>query len=109
MKSREHMEVLLNEKGDVYYKDEIDLHVLMYAEFDSFIFIDYLWVSAKARGQGIGHLLIEKLKKKNKPIILEVEPIDYEDLILKSVFISTTRRFYTCSVDRLPQKIFSRK
>lgn len=79
MKSREHMELLLQEKSDVYYKDESDKHVLMYAEFDTFIFIDYLWVSAKTRGQGTGHQLIEKLKKKNKPIILEVEPIDYDD------------------------------
>jgi len=79
MKSRKHMELLLQEKGDVYYKDESDKHVLMYAEFGTFIFIDYLWVSAETRGQGTGHQLIEKLKKKNKPIILEVEPIDYDD------------------------------
>ncbi|WP_284139410.1 MULTISPECIES: GNAT family N-acetyltransferase [unclassified Virgibacillus] len=79
MKSREHMELLLDEKGDVYYKDEGKYHVLMYAEFETFLFIDYLWVSSQARGQGIGHKLIEKLKKKEKPIILEVEPIDYED------------------------------
>ncbi|HLR72106.1 MAG TPA: GNAT family N-acetyltransferase [Pseudogracilibacillus sp.] len=79
MKSREHMELLLQEKSDVYHKDESPEHVMMYAEFDTFIFIDYVWVSAKTRGKGIGHQLIEKLKKKNKPIILEVEPIDYED------------------------------
>ncbi|WP_100011481.1 GNAT family N-acetyltransferase [Lentibacillus sediminis] len=79
MKSREHMEMLLEEKGDIYYKDESPQHVLMYAEFDTFIFIDYVWVSAKTRGQGVGHQLIEKLKEKNKPIILEVEPVDYED------------------------------
>jgi GNAT superfamily N-acetyltransferase len=79
MKSKEHMEILLEEKGDVYHKDESPNHVLMYAEFDSFLFIDYLWVSAASRGQGIGHKLIEKLKKRNKPVILEVEPVDYED------------------------------
>lgn len=79
MKSKEHMELLLQEKSDVYYKDESHQHVLMYAEFDTFIFIDYLWVSAETRGQGLGHKLMEKLKKRNKPIILEVEPIDYED------------------------------
>src|SRR5690625_2864233 len=79
MKSKEHMEMLLKEKGDVYYKDESPVHVLMFAEFNSFIFIDYLWVSAETRGQGTGHQLIEKLKKKNKPIILEVEPVDYDD------------------------------
>src|SRR5699024_2522727 len=74
MKSRKHMELLLQEKGDVYYKDESDKHVLMYAEFDTFIFIDYLWVSAETRGQGTGHQLIEKLKKKNKPIIWKLNP-----------------------------------
>lgn len=79
MKSKKHMEMLLNEKGNVYFKDESPKHVLMYAEFDTFLFIDYLWVSAATRGQGIGHKLIQKLKEKNKPIILEVEPVDYED------------------------------
>ncbi|WP_156288884.1 GNAT family N-acetyltransferase [Oceanobacillus salinisoli] len=79
MKSKKHMELLLKEKGDVYHKDESPTHVLMYAEFDTFIFIDYIWVSSETRGQGIGHKLIDKLKAKNKPIILEVEPIDYED------------------------------
>lgn len=79
MKSKQHMEMLLEEKSDVYYKDESDQHVLMYAEFDTFIFIDYLWVSAKTRGKGVGHQLIEKLKDRNKPIILEVEPVNYED------------------------------
>ncbi|WP_371069618.1 GNAT family N-acetyltransferase [Sediminibacillus sp. JSM 1682029] len=79
MKSQKHMEMLLKEKGDVYYKDEGPYHVLMYAEFKSFIFIDYVYVSAASRGQGLGHKLIEKLKAKKKPIILEVEPVDYED------------------------------
>ncbi|MDC3417202.1 GNAT family N-acetyltransferase [Aquibacillus salsiterrae] len=79
MKSKEHMETLLKEKGDVYYKDEGPHHVMMYAEFESFIFIDYLYVSSASRGQGLGHKLINKLKEKQKPIILEVEPVDYED------------------------------
>ncbi|MBM7554026.1 GNAT family N-acetyltransferase [Thalassobacillus pellis] len=79
MKSREHMETLLKEKGDVYHKDEGEHHVLMYAEFESFIFIDYVYVSAASRGQGLGHKLIEKMKAKNKPIILEVEPVDYDE------------------------------
>ncbi|MBO8156279.1 MAG: GNAT family N-acetyltransferase [Bacillaceae bacterium] len=79
MKSKEHMETLLREKGDVYHKDEGKHHVLMYAEFDTFIFIDYVYVSKDARGQGIGQKLMEKLKSRGKPIILEVEPVDYED------------------------------
>ncbi|WP_027725465.1 GNAT family N-acetyltransferase [Tuberibacillus calidus] len=79
MKSKEHMEHLLKEKPELYHKDEGPHHVLMYAETNDFIFIDYLWVSAESRGQGIGHKLIEKLKAKGKPIILEVEPLDYTD------------------------------
>ncbi|RSK26479.1 N-acetyltransferase [Bacillus sp. HMF5848] len=79
MKSKKHMELLLKEKSEVYHKDEGPDHVLMYAEFDLFIFIDYLFVSSKTRGQGLGHKLIEKLKQHGKPIILEVEPVDYED------------------------------
>ncbi|WP_186575724.1 GNAT family N-acetyltransferase [Aquibacillus kalidii] len=79
MKSKKHMEMLLKEKSDVYHKDESNDHVLMYAEFETFIFIDYLYVAAATRGQGLGHKLIEKLKEKNKPIILEVEPVDYEE------------------------------
>ncbi|WP_078595305.1 GNAT family N-acetyltransferase [Evansella clarkii] len=79
MKSKEHMELLLKEKKGIYNKDESENHVLMYVEMEDFIFIDYLFVSGKARGQGIGKKLLDQLKKKGKPIILEVEPIDYED------------------------------
>ncbi|MEN8699067.1 GNAT family N-acetyltransferase [Bacillus infantis] len=79
MKSREHMETLLKERSEIYHKDEGDNHVLMYVELDNFVFIDYLFVSKAARGQGLGHKLLDKLKKKGKPIILEVEPVDYED------------------------------
>jgi GNAT superfamily N-acetyltransferase len=79
MKSKEHMELLLNDKGDIYHKDEGKHHVLMYVELPNFVFIDYLFVSKESRGQGLGHKLMEKLKSKGKPIILEVEPVDYED------------------------------
>ena len=79
MKSKEHMETLLKERSDIYHKDEGPNHVLMYAELDHFVFIDYLFVSKNARGQGLGHKLMEKMKRKGKPIILEVEPVNYKD------------------------------
>lgn len=66
MKSKSHMEALLKEQSDVYHKEEGQYHVLMYAEFDSFIFIDYLFVSKKSRGQGLGSKLIGRLKKKKQ-------------------------------------------
>lgn len=79
MKSKEHMELLLKEKGNIYHKDEGSEHVLLYAEFDDFIFIDYLYVALSSRGKGLGGQLIKKLKEKEKTIILEVEPVDYQD------------------------------
>ncbi|WP_210364559.1 GNAT family N-acetyltransferase [Bacillus sp. REN3] len=79
MKSREHMETLLKERPEIYHKDEGPGHVLMYVELEDFVFIDYLFVAKETRGQGLGHKLIEKLKAKGKPIILEVEPVNYED------------------------------
>jgi hypothetical protein len=79
MKSKEHIESLLVEKCIVYIKDEGPKHVLMYVEFENFVFVDYLFVSKEARGEGLGRKLLNKLKEKNKAILLEVEPVNYED------------------------------
>lgn len=79
MKSKEHMDALLADKRSVYKKDEGPHHVLMYVEFKNFVFVDYLFVSTKSRGMGLGGKLLNMLKAKNKPILLEVEPVDYED------------------------------
>jgi len=79
MKSKEHMDALLKEKQTIYKKDEGPNHVLMYVEFQNFVFVDYLFVSKQARGEGLGHKILTDLKAKNKHILLEVEPVDYED------------------------------
>ena len=79
MKSQAHMEALLLNHGDIYHKDEGPHHVIMYVEQEHFVFVDYLLVAREARGQGLGRKLLEKLKAKGKPILLEVEPLDYED------------------------------
>lgn len=79
MKSREHMEVLLKEKPHLYKKDEGPKHIVTYAEFDDFLFVDYLLVSKEARGEGLGGKIMAQLKQKMKPIILEVEPVSYTD------------------------------
>jgi GNAT superfamily N-acetyltransferase len=104
MKSKEHMELLLEDKGDIYHKDEGKYHVMMYAELSNFIFIDYVFVSKDARGQGIGHKLLNKLKEKGKPIILEVEPIDYEDSDTEK-----RRRFYDREGFKLAESIGYRR
>ncbi|WP_432353438.1 GNAT family N-acetyltransferase [Sporosarcina sp. A2] len=79
MKSKEHMDALLKDKHTVYRKDEGPKHVLMYVETESFVFVDYLYVSSASRGEGLGKKLLTQLKEKGKPILLEVEPVNYED------------------------------
>ncbi|KWW16856.1 MULTISPECIES: GNAT family N-acetyltransferase [Bacillaceae] len=79
MKSKEHIDVLLKDKKEIYIKDEGPDHVLLYVEGEEFIFIDYLFVSKNSRGQGLGRKLIQKLQAKEKTILLEVEPIQEND------------------------------
>ncbi|GAB6258242.1 GNAT family N-acetyltransferase [Peribacillus frigoritolerans] len=79
MKSKEHIEVLLEDKQEIYKKDEGPDHVLLYVEGEEFIFVDYLFVSKNSRGQGLGRKLIQKLQKKQKTILLEVEPVQEND------------------------------
>jgi GNAT superfamily N-acetyltransferase len=76
MKSREHMEALFSDKTGMYVKEEGPHHVLVYLETEDFIFIDYILITNKSRGKGVGSKLLESLKAKDKPIILEVDPVD---------------------------------
>ncbi len=79
MKSRRHVQALLRERGDVYHVDHGENHVLVYVEGERLVFVDYLLVAKEARGQGLGRKLLEGLKARRKPILLEVEPKDYAD------------------------------
>ncbi|WP_412067356.1 GNAT family N-acetyltransferase [Rubrivirga sp. IMCC43871] len=79
MKSRSHVEALLAERSDVYHVDHGPNHVLLYVEGRDGVFVDYLLVAKEARGQGLGTQLLDRLKAKGKPILLEVEPADYDD------------------------------
>ncbi|MGE7922716.1 GNAT family N-acetyltransferase [Viridibacillus arvi] len=76
MKSRQHIELLLKDKVDIYKKLEDEKYVLTYVDHPSFIFVDYLFVSSSARGEGLGGKILEHLKGNGKPILLEVESLE---------------------------------
>jgi hypothetical protein len=76
MKSEEHINMLLNHGKKDYFLDEGKSHILLYAERENFIFVDYLYVMSNSRGNGTGKKVLEKLKLKGKLIFLEVEPAD---------------------------------
>jgi len=78
MKDIDHFRDLIRDK-DVYHKEETADYLLLYAEFPTFLFIDYLLINPETRGKGIGTKVLEGLKQKGKPILLEVEPADQEN------------------------------
>ncbi|MDP9727286.1 GNAT family N-acetyltransferase [Alicyclobacillus tolerans] len=78
MKKRAQFEDLLAEH-DAYFKKETDEYVVIYAEFRDFIFIDYLLVKPNIRSKGVGSKVLQAFKKKQKMILLEVEPENAED------------------------------
>lgn len=78
MKDPRQLQALI-EDTDVYHKEETDDFIMLYAEFPTFLFIDYLLINPETRGRGIGTKVLTKLKQKGKPILLEVEPVDRED------------------------------
>lgn len=79
MKSETHMKQLFEEKPDSYKLDEGPQYTLVYFEKPDFLFIDYILVNSSSRGSGLGSKIIDRVKKKNKTIILEVDPISQED------------------------------
>ncbi|MFS0724568.1 GNAT family N-acetyltransferase [Paenibacillus sp. 1P07SE] len=78
MKAPEHLQGLIEDK-DIYHKDEDEHYLVLYAEFPTFLFIDYLLVTGNVRGKGIGTQLLNRYKAKGKMILLEAEPPDEED------------------------------
>ncbi|GEO26933.1 putative acetyltransferase YjbC [Alicyclobacillus acidoterrestris] len=62
-----------------YRCEQTDEYLIIYADFENFIFIDYLLVNPKTRGGGIGTRVIDSFKRRGKTLIAEVEPADKED------------------------------
>lgn len=79
MKSHAHMKRLFTEKSNVYKLDEGPQYTLVYFEKDDFLFIDYVLVSSSSRDSGLGSKVMERVKKKNKAVILEVDPVSSSD------------------------------
>lgn len=79
MKSRDHMQRLFKDKSKNYKLDEGPQYTLVYFEKEDFVFIDYILVSSSSRGNGLGSKVIDRVKNKNKAIILEVDPVSPED------------------------------
>ncbi|WKA53304.1 GNAT family N-acetyltransferase [Planococcus shixiaomingii] len=79
MKSEKHMKELFAEKPNSYKLDEGPHYTLVYYEKSDFLFIDYILVNSSSRGSGLGSKIIDRVKKKNKMIVLEVDPISQED------------------------------
>ncbi|WP_202078680.1 GNAT family N-acetyltransferase [Caldalkalibacillus salinus] len=78
MKKKAQLEDLIHQNPH-YKKAEEDDYIVLYAEFNSFVFVDYVLVDQKARGKGVGGHILEQLKAKQKVIVLEVEPVDEDD------------------------------
>lgn len=78
LKNLAQMEDLL-ENHSAYKKLDTFDYTVTYAEFPTFIFIDYLLVNPQTRGKGTGSQVLDRFKSKRKTIIVEVEPEDAED------------------------------
>ncbi|CAM3421420.1 GNAT family N-acetyltransferase [Marinicrinis lubricantis] len=102
MKDPGQLQALL-EASPYYHKEETEDYLILYAEFPSFLFIDYLLVTSQNRGKGIGSKLLDRFKQKGKMILLEAEPADAEDqdtvkrmnFYLKNGFKKADRIMYT--------------
>lgn len=79
MKTEEHLRELIADQ-DIYHKEETDDYIVLYAEFHDFLFIDYLLVTSRSRGKGVGTRILDRFKSKKKLILLEAEPPDDEDV-----------------------------
>lgn len=72
----EHLKILDNPDfhSDAILDGDKFIGILMYWETPDFIFLEHFATVLEARGKGFGSLALSELKKKGKPIILEIEP-----------------------------------
>jgi GNAT superfamily N-acetyltransferase len=80
MKTKQHFELLFQEKQGIYQLLEGPDHLVIYFEQPDYIFIDFILVFGSCRGTGRGSTLLNELKRQGKAIILEVEPAAPKDI-----------------------------
>ena len=49
--------------------------LILYWDFDSYIYVEHFCVEPSLRGHGLGALILSELAMRNKPIILEIDPL----------------------------------
>ena len=49
--------------------------LILYWDFGAYIYVEHFCVEPSMRGHGLGTLILAELAKKNKPIILEIDPL----------------------------------
>lgn len=78
LKTQKQMEELFDEHV-AYKREQTDEHLIIFAEFNDFIFIDYLLVNPKTRGAGVGTKVLNQFKARDKTLLAEVEPPTKKD------------------------------
>ncbi|MDO5708340.1 MAG: GNAT family N-acetyltransferase [Andreesenia angusta] len=76
-------------KPMVIVDDENDKKVnglFFYWDFEEFIFLEHFAINPKLRGNGIGSRILKKFCKKERMIILEIDPLDTDIAIRRKSF-----------------------
>ena len=60
--------------------------LILYWDFGSYIYVEHFCVEPSMRGHGLGTLILAELAKKNKPIILEIDPLTDDVAIRRKGF-----------------------
>ena len=60
--------------------------LILYWDFGAYIYVEHFCAEPSMRGHGLGTLILAELAKKNKPIILEIDPPEDEISVRRQHF-----------------------
>lgn len=60
---------------DMCLTDGVLAGLILYWDFDAYIYVEHFCAEPALRGHGLGTLILQELAKKDKPIILEIDPL----------------------------------